>query len=87
SGVWLNPDTEAVEAVSVQDLKPKTYSLSEEHAQKLRSAQSHLPDKIQLYDVSLKTEGMELITLQIHGERCVAFFSHPLLSDLIALPA
>ena len=30
---------------------------------------------------------MELVAWQMHGERCVAFFAHPLLSDLVALPA
>ena len=46
---------EDVEAVSVQDLKPKTYSLSPEHEGKLQSLRIHLPDKIQLYDVDVAT--------------------------------
>ncbi|CAE7242976.1 dapb3 [Symbiodinium sp. CCMP2592] len=87
SGVWINPETEDVEAVSVQDLKPKTYSLSQEHESTLQSLRIHLPDKIQLYEVAIATAGMELVAWQMHGERCVAFFAHPLLSDLVALPA
>ncbi|CAE7496481.1 dapb3 [Symbiodinium natans] len=87
SGVWINPDTEDVEAVSVQDLKPKTYSLSSEHSRQLQSLRAHLPAEIQLYDVPVATAAMELVSLQTHGERCVAFFAHPLLSDLVALPA
>ncbi|CAE7511898.1 dapb3 [Symbiodinium microadriaticum] len=87
SGVWINPETEDVEAVSVQDLKPKTYSLSQEHEGTLRSLRTHLPDKIQLYEVDVATAGMELVAWQMHAERCVAFFAHPLLSDLVALPA
>ena len=74
---------EAVEAVSVQDLKPKTYSLSEEHAQKLRSAQSHLPDKIQLYDVSLKTAARLQHTFVQHFFRMRQAINRSLLRDIL----
>ena len=39
----------------MQDLKPKTYSLSQEHEGTLRSLRTHLPDKIQLYEVDVAT--------------------------------
>ncbi|CAJ1446726.1 unnamed protein product, partial [Effrenium voratum] len=87
SGAWVNPKTEEVEAITVDDLVPRTYSLCPQHEDLMASASSNLPKKIRLNGVELSSDGMVLLSLNQHGERWVAYFAHPLLCEPVALPA
>ena len=54
----------------MQDLKPKTYSLSQEHEGTLQSLRIHLPDKIQLYEVAIATAAWQNSEFYTHLMSC-----------------
>eukprot|EP00931_Biecheleriopsis_adriatica_P088676 TRINITY_DN62947_c0_g1_i1.p1 TRINITY_DN62947_c0_g1~~TRINITY_DN62947_c0_g1_i1.p1 ORF type:complete len:1016 (+),score=222.09 TRINITY_DN62947_c0_g1_i1:89-3136(+) len=87
AGVWTDPDSESVQAVTVTDLRPKAYSLETNHRELLNSLQQSLPSVVTLGEHSLPSQAMEPLWLQRHGERCIVRYWHPLMTDAVVLPA
>lgn len=86
-GVWLDPQTEEPMAVTVKDLKSRIYALTPESKKVLKTLREGLPKEFVLAGQRLSTEGMTPLYLERYGTRWMPQYSHPLLTESIALPA
>lgn len=86
-GVWVNPETGTPEAVTVEDLRSRCYSLTKEHATLLATLQYRLPSTVEIGDTKVPSAVLEPQLAERHQSRWLISYFHPALSRAVVLPA
>lgn len=86
-GIWLDPVTNELDVVTVEDLRPQVHALSPGSIELLASLRVLVPHEINFGGFTLQGTDLEPLFVKRFRGRWVVYYFHPTLQGQVALPA